>query len=36
VRIDYLYVSPGTIVIEAQYLTGPQSDHLALVAEIGL
>lgn len=34
-RIDYLYVSPGTIVIEAQYLTGPQSDHPALVAEIG-
>jgi endonuclease/exonuclease/phosphatase family metal-dependent hydrolase len=35
-RIDYLYVSPGTIVIEAEYLTGPQSDHPALVAEIGL
>jgi endonuclease/exonuclease/phosphatase family metal-dependent hydrolase len=35
-RIDYLYVSPGIVIIEAQYLTGPQSDHPALVANIGL
>jgi endonuclease/exonuclease/phosphatase family metal-dependent hydrolase len=33
-RIDYLYVSPETKVIESQYLTGPQSDHPALVTDI--
>jgi endonuclease/exonuclease/phosphatase family metal-dependent hydrolase len=33
-RIDYLYVSPGIKIVESQYLTGPQSDHPALVTDI--
>jgi len=33
-RIDHLFVSPGTIIIDSQYLTGPQSDHPALVTDI--
>lgn len=34
-RIDYIFVSPGTDVLEAHYLTGPQSDHPAMTATIG-
>ncbi len=34
-RIDYLYVSPGTMIIDSRYLDGPQSDHPALVTDIG-
>jgi endonuclease/exonuclease/phosphatase family metal-dependent hydrolase len=34
-RIDYLYISPGTKVIQAQYLVGAQSDHPAFVVDIG-
>jgi endonuclease/exonuclease/phosphatase family metal-dependent hydrolase len=34
-RIDYLYVSPGMKIVESQYLAGPQSDHPALVTDIG-
>lgn len=34
-RIDYVFVSPGTGVRDARYLTGPESDHPALVVEIG-
>jgi endonuclease/exonuclease/phosphatase family metal-dependent hydrolase len=34
-RIDYLYVSPGMKIIESRYLVGPQSDHPALVTDIG-
>lgn len=26
-RIDYIFVSPGTQVLTAQFLTGPESDH---------
>jgi endonuclease/exonuclease/phosphatase family metal-dependent hydrolase len=33
-RIDYVYVSPGTNVLDARYLTDPQSDHPALYIEI--
>ena len=33
-RIDYLYVSPETKVIESQYLAGPQSDHPVFVTDI--
>jgi endonuclease/exonuclease/phosphatase family metal-dependent hydrolase len=33
-RIDYLFVSPGMKISESYYLTGPQSDHPALVIEI--
>lgn len=34
-RIDYLYVSPGTMIIDSRYLDGPQSDHPALVTDVG-
>lgn len=34
-RIDYVFVSPGTGVRDARFLTGPESDHPALVVEIG-
>lgn len=33
-RIDHVFVSPGTNVVEARYLTQPESDHPALVVEI--
>lgn len=33
-RIDHIFVSPGTTVAEARYLTQPESDHPALVVEI--
>jgi endonuclease/exonuclease/phosphatase family metal-dependent hydrolase len=33
-RIDHVFVSPGTAVVDAQYLTDPESDHPALVVEI--
>ena len=33
-RIDYLFVSPGMKIVESLYLTGPQSDHPALVTDI--
>lgn len=33
-RIDHVFVSPGTNVTEARYLTQPESDHPALVVEI--
>jgi endonuclease/exonuclease/phosphatase family metal-dependent hydrolase len=33
-RIDYIFVSPGIQVSEAYYITGPQSDHPALVTDI--
>jgi endonuclease/exonuclease/phosphatase family metal-dependent hydrolase len=32
--IDHIFVSPGTMVTDAQYLIGPQSDHPAMMAEI--
>jgi endonuclease/exonuclease/phosphatase family metal-dependent hydrolase len=34
-RIDHVFVSPGTDVIAARYDTEPESDHPALVVEIG-
>jgi endonuclease/exonuclease/phosphatase family metal-dependent hydrolase len=33
-RIDHVFVSPGTDVEEATYLTEPESDHPALVVDI--
>jgi len=33
-RIDHVFVSPGTAVVDAQYMTEPESDHPALVVEI--
>jgi endonuclease/exonuclease/phosphatase family metal-dependent hydrolase len=33
-RIDYIFVSPGTTVVESQYLPGPQSDHPAMTSTI--
>jgi endonuclease/exonuclease/phosphatase family metal-dependent hydrolase len=33
-RIDYIFTSPGMEVLDARYLTDPQSDHPALFAEI--
>jgi endonuclease/exonuclease/phosphatase family metal-dependent hydrolase len=33
-RIDHVFVSPGMVVVDAQYITDPQSDHPALVVEI--
>jgi endonuclease/exonuclease/phosphatase family metal-dependent hydrolase len=33
-RIDHIFVTPGTHVRESRYLTGPQSDHPALLTEI--
>jgi endonuclease/exonuclease/phosphatase family metal-dependent hydrolase len=33
-RIDHVFVSPGTAVVDAQYITEPESDHPALVVEI--
>jgi len=34
-RIDHVFVSPGTDVVAARYYTEPESDHPALVVEIG-
>jgi endonuclease/exonuclease/phosphatase family metal-dependent hydrolase len=34
-RIDHIFLSPGIAVRDARYLTGPESDHPALVVEIG-
>ena len=33
-RIDHVFVSPGTSVDDARYLTGPESDHPALKVDI--
>jgi endonuclease/exonuclease/phosphatase family metal-dependent hydrolase len=33
-RIDHVFVSPGTAVVDAQYITDPESDHPALIVEI--
>lgn len=33
-RIDHIFVSPGTTVVDSQYLPGPQSDHPAMMTEI--
>jgi endonuclease/exonuclease/phosphatase family metal-dependent hydrolase len=33
-RIDHIFVSPGTIVADSQYLLSPQSDHPAMMTEI--
>jgi endonuclease/exonuclease/phosphatase (EEP) superfamily protein YafD len=33
-RIDHVYLSPGTTVGEAWYITDPESDHPALAVEI--
>ena len=34
-RIDHVFVSPGTQVLDARYLLSPASDHPAEVVEIG-
>lgn len=34
-RIDHLFVSPGTVILNARYVDSPASDHPLLVAEIG-
>ena len=33
-RIDHIFVSPGMVVRDMQYWTGPESDHPAAIAEI--
>lgn len=33
-EIDHIFVSPGTRVGEARYLTGPDSDHPALMVQV--
>jgi endonuclease/exonuclease/phosphatase family metal-dependent hydrolase len=33
-RIDHIFVSPGTAVVDSRYLVGPQSDHPAMTTEI--
>ena len=33
--IDHIFVSPGTVVAESQYLPGPDSDHPELMATMG-
>lgn len=33
-RIDHIFVSPAFDIVDAYYLTGPQSDHPAMVAEL--
>lgn len=33
-RIDHIFVSPGTMVADSQYLAGPQSDHPAMTTTI--
>lgn len=34
-RIDHIFVSPGTHVLDARYLPGPQSDHPAMTVTLG-
>ncbi len=34
-EIDHVFVSPGLTVSDVQYLIGPQSDHPALLVQIG-
>ncbi|OGO47091.1 MAG: hypothetical protein A2Z30_00270 [Chloroflexi bacterium RBG_16_64_43] len=34
-RIDHIFVSPGTTILDSRYITGPASDHPAMVTEIG-
>mgnify|MGYP000675223595 CR=1 FL=1 len=34
-RIDHVFVSPGTKILRSWYILSPQSDHPALVVEIG-
>ena len=34
-RIDHMFVSPGMQINLAQYLTEPESDHPALLVEVG-
>ncbi|MGW8249167.1 MAG: endonuclease/exonuclease/phosphatase family protein [Anaerolineales bacterium] len=33
-RIDHIFVSPGTEVVDARFLTQPESDHPALLVDI--
>ncbi|MCP4642272.1 MAG: hypothetical protein GY851_17640 [bacterium] len=33
-RIDHIFLSPGTGIRDSRYLTGPESDHPAMVTEI--
>jgi endonuclease/exonuclease/phosphatase family metal-dependent hydrolase len=34
-RIDQIFVSPGTIVLDSRYIDDPASDHPAMVTEVG-
>jgi endonuclease/exonuclease/phosphatase family metal-dependent hydrolase len=34
-RIDHVFVSPGTTIVDSRYIASSASDHPALVAEIG-
>jgi endonuclease/exonuclease/phosphatase family metal-dependent hydrolase len=34
-RIDHIFVSPGIAVRDARFLIGPESDHPALVVDVG-
>lgn len=34
-RVDHVFVSPGLAVTGARFLTGPESDHPALIVDIG-
>ena len=34
-RIDHVFVSPGLVVTEAEYILSPASDHPAVVVEVG-
>ncbi len=33
-RIDHIFVSPGTTIVDSQYLSSPHSDHPAMMTEI--
>jgi endonuclease/exonuclease/phosphatase family metal-dependent hydrolase len=33
-RIDYLFLSPGIQIVQSRFLSGPESDHPALVTDI--
>jgi endonuclease/exonuclease/phosphatase family metal-dependent hydrolase len=33
-RIDHIFTSPGTIVVDSEYLVSPHSDHPAMMTEI--
>jgi len=35
-RIDHIFATPGTAINDAEYITAPESDHPALVAEMEL